>query len=155
RSLEALYRGLGDEDAMMQKLAYCVFGVNATAPSTDTFLHAFVPRRHVDHLHCDAILAIAASRDGEALTAKIFEEEDGGSHGQRPGLDLGRKVARWFSENPRRVGVVLGGHGLVTWGESSRECYEASLSAVNRAARAIAEAQAESRPTFGSAVLAP
>ncbi|HTD51470.1 MAG TPA: bifunctional rhamnulose-1-phosphate aldolase/short-chain dehydrogenase, partial [Thermoanaerobaculia bacterium] len=153
RGLAATSRGLEDEDAMMEKLRYCVFGINPTAPSIDTFLHAFLPHRHVDHLHCDAILAIAAAAHGEALTQKIFGGEVGWIPWQRPGFDLGRKVAEWFAGNPQAKGVILGSHGLVTWGETSRQCYETSLAVINQAAAALAEAQ--SRPAFGGAVMAP
>ena len=153
RGLHALYRGLEDEDAMMEKLRYCVFGVNPTAPSIDTFLHVFLPRRHVDHLHCDAILAIAAARDGEALTREIFGGEVGWIPWQRPGFDLGRKVGEWFAGNRAAKGVVLGSHGLVTWAETSRECYETSLAVINRAARALADSK--SGRMLGHTVVAP
>jgi len=152
-SLAALSTSLEDEDAMMEKLRYCVFGINPTAPSIDTFLHAFLPHRHVDHLHCDAILAIAASADGATLTQKIFGGEVGWIPWQRPGFDLGRKVGEWFAGNSGAKGVILGSHGLVAWGETSRQCYDTSLAIINQAAGALV--QAPSRPAFGGAVMAP
>jgi rhamnulose-1-phosphate aldolase/alcohol dehydrogenase len=133
-SLKSLYRGLEYEDEMVEKFLHCTFNLNARAASIDTPLHAFVPYAHVDHMHPDALIAIAASRNSETLTREIFGAEIGWLPWQRPGFDLGLKLGKLASENPHLTGVVLGGHGLFTWGATARESYRTTLRIINRAA---------------------
>jgi rhamnulose-1-phosphate aldolase/alcohol dehydrogenase len=133
--LRSIYRGLEDEDEMVALFNHCTFNLNPRATSIDTPLHGFVPHPHVDHVHADAVIAIAASENAEALTSKIYEGELGFLPWQRPGFDLGLKLGALAEANPNLRGVVLGGHGLFTWGPTSRDCYRTTLEMINRAAR--------------------
>src|ERR1700675_2591493 len=132
-SLKQLYRGIAHEDEMVALFNHCTFNLNPRAPSIDTSLHAFVPHRHVDHVHADAVIAIAASSNAEALTAGVFEGKLGYLPWQRPGFDLGLKLGEMATRHPEYVGVVLGGHGLFTWGETSKSCYEETLRVISQA----------------------
>jgi rhamnulose-1-phosphate aldolase/alcohol dehydrogenase len=146
-TLKSHYRGLAHEDEMVHKLPYCTFDLNPRAASIDTPLHAFVPFAHVDHMHPDAVIAIAAAEHSQALTQRIFGDEIGWLPWQRPGFDLGLKLERLARDNPRLSGVVLGGHGLFTWGHTARDCYRATLRVINRAAEWLAANQ--KTPAFG------
>jgi rhamnulose-1-phosphate aldolase/alcohol dehydrogenase len=148
-SLKGTYKGLYQEDEMVALFNHCTFNLNPRAPSIDTSLHAFVPHRHVDHVHADAVIAVAASQNAEALTARIFEGRLGYLPWQRPGFDLGLKLGEMAAKHPEYVGVVLGGHGLFTWGETSKSCYEETLRIISQAA-AWLEAH-ERQPPFGGA----
>ncbi|HEY1944160.1 MAG TPA: bifunctional rhamnulose-1-phosphate aldolase/short-chain dehydrogenase [Roseiarcus sp.] len=148
-SLKGLYRGLAHEDEMVALFDHCTFNLNPRATSIDTPLHAFVPHAHVDHVHADAVIAIAASKNAEALTERIFAGKLGFLPWQRPGFDLGLKLGKMASSNPDLVGVVLGGHGLFTWGETAKSCYEATLAVINQAAEWLAAN--ERRPAFAGA----
>jgi rhamnulose-1-phosphate aldolase/alcohol dehydrogenase len=132
--LKDIYKGLDREDEMVALFNHCTFNLNPRAPSIDTSLHAFVPHRHVDHVHADAVIAIAASNDAQALTARIFAGKLGFLPWQRPGFDLGLKLGAMAAKHPEYVGVVLGGHGLFTWGETSKSCYEETLRVISQAA---------------------
>ncbi|MEM9196707.1 MAG: bifunctional rhamnulose-1-phosphate aldolase/short-chain dehydrogenase [Pseudomonadota bacterium] len=147
--LKALYRGVEHEDEMVARFNHCVFDLNPRAPSIDTPLHAFVPHRHVDHVHPDAVIAIAASRDSEALTAEVFGGALGYLPWQRPGFDLGLKLGRLATEHPDLQGVVLGGHGLFTWHDDARACYFLTLQMIRTAADWLAAKR--SGPIFGGA----
>jgi rhamnulose-1-phosphate aldolase/alcohol dehydrogenase len=137
-SLRSIYRGLAHEDEMVALYNHCTFNLNPRATSIDTTLHGFVPHAHVDHVHADAVIAIAASEDAEALTREVFGGELGFLPWQRPGFDLGLKLGAMAEANPHYEGVVLGGHGLFTWGSTSKGCYETTLKMINRAARWLA-----------------
>ena len=117
---------------------HCTFDLNPRAASIDTPLHGFVPYPHVDHVHADAVIAIAASENAEELTRKAFGEKIGFLPWQRPGFDLGLKLGAMANANPKLTGVVLGGHGLFTWGESAKACYETTINIINRAAAWLA-----------------
>ncbi|MEK0082294.1 bifunctional rhamnulose-1-phosphate aldolase/short-chain dehydrogenase [Benzoatithermus flavus] len=132
-ALKGLYRGLAHEDAMVGLLPHCTFGLNPRAASIDTPLHAYLPYRHVDHMHPDAVIAIAAAKRSRELTREVFGEEIGWLPWQRPGFDLGLKLERIARENPHYVGVVLGGHGLFTWADDARSCYETTLRIIQKA----------------------
>ncbi|HTR12087.1 MAG TPA: bifunctional rhamnulose-1-phosphate aldolase/short-chain dehydrogenase, partial [Roseiarcus sp.] len=136
--LKSVYRGLAHEDEMVALFNHCTFNLNPRATSIDTPLHGFVPHRHVDHVHADAVIAIAASDNAEELTRKIFEGELGFLPWQRPGFDLGLKLGAMAEANPQLKGVVLGGHGLFTWGPTSKACYETTLAIINKAAAWLA-----------------
>ncbi|MDR3372728.1 MAG: bifunctional rhamnulose-1-phosphate aldolase/short-chain dehydrogenase [Ancalomicrobiaceae bacterium] len=151
-ALKGLYRGLDHEDEMVGYLAHCTFDLNPRAASIDTPLHAFVPYEHVDHVHPDAVIAIAASALSEDLTHEVFGSEMGYLPWQRPGFDLGLKIGRLASEHPEYVGVVLGGHGVFTWGHTAKSCYETTLRILQRAADWLAEH--EVKPSFGGARVA-
>ncbi len=133
-SIKGLYSSLDQEDAMVHALNHCTFNLNPRAPSIDTCLHGYVPFAHVDHVHSDAVIAIAASRDSERLTKEIFGEEMGYLPWQRPGIDLGIKLGKMAEENPDFVGVVLGSHGLFTWDHTAKDCYDTTLRIINQAA---------------------
>src|ERR1700728_1733052 len=134
-SLRSVYRGLEHEDEMVALYNHCTFNLNPRATSIDTTLHGFVPHRHVDHVHADAVIAIAASENAEALTKEIYGGELGFLPWQRPGFDLGLKLGAMAEANPNLKGVVLGGHGLFTWGPTSKECYRITLEMINKAAQ--------------------
>jgi rhamnulose-1-phosphate aldolase/alcohol dehydrogenase len=144
--LKDIYKGLDQEDEMVALFNHCTFNLNPRAPSIDTSLHAFVPHRHVDHVHADAVIAIAASNDAEALTARIFAGKLGFLPWQRPGFDLGLKLGAMATKHPEYVGVVLGGHGLFTWGETSKSCYEETLRVISQAAAWLGAH--ETQPSF-------
>ena len=133
-ALQKLYGGIDQEDEMVALFDHCTFNLNPRATSIDTPLHAFVPHRHVDHVHADAVIAVAASANAEALTANIYGDEIGFLPWQRPGFDLGLKLGKMATEHPEYVGVVLGGHGLFTWGPTSKACYETTLRIIQKAA---------------------
>ncbi|MDP9136559.1 MAG: bifunctional rhamnulose-1-phosphate aldolase/short-chain dehydrogenase, partial [Pseudomonadota bacterium] len=151
-SLKGLYRGLDQEDEMVQNLNHCIFGLNPRPPSIDTCLHGYVPRIHVDHVHADPVIAVAASEDAEALTREIYGREMGFLPWQRPGIDLGIKLGRMAEDNPGYVGVVLGSHGLFTWADDAKSCYETTLRIINKAALWL-EANRK-LPAFGGAGVA-
>ena len=144
RALRHRYRGLEHEDEMTVLLDECrvgsaASGIGGAAPSIDTAMHALLPARHVDHLHPDAIIALAAAEDGEKLTEACFGRELAWVPWQRPGFDLGLRIEALHRDNPGLRGVVLGGHGLTTWGDTSAECRATSLEAIRRAGRFLAE----------------
>jgi rhamnulose-1-phosphate aldolase/alcohol dehydrogenase len=138
-ALEGRYRGLAQEDEMVGFLPHCAFGLNPRAASIDTPLHAFLPFAHVDHMHPDSVIALAAARDGEAATAKIFGGQVGWLSWQRPGFDLGLRLRDAARANPRLRGIVMQGHGLISWGETSEACYENTLEIIRRAATYLNE----------------
>jgi rhamnulose-1-phosphate aldolase/alcohol dehydrogenase len=131
--LKRLYRGIAHEDEMVGYLPHCTFDLNPRAASIDTPLHAYLPYRHVDHVHPDAVIAIAASARSEELTREIYGDEIGWLPWQRPGFELGLKLEAIARANPHQVGCVLGGHGLFTWAEDGRACYEITLRIIQRA----------------------
>jgi rhamnulose-1-phosphate aldolase/alcohol dehydrogenase len=131
--LDSRYREVEDEDRMVGLYPQCAFNLSARAPSIDTPLHAFIDRAHVDHMHPDAVIAIAASSDSRELTREIYGDDIGWLPWIRPGFELGLRLRRFVAENPRARGVLLEAHGLFTWGASSRECYEVTLQVINRA----------------------
>ena len=146
-SLKGLYRGLAHEDEMVGLFNHCTFNLNPRATSIDTPLHAFVPHRHVDHVHADAVIAIAASADAERLTREVFGGKLGFLPWRRPGFDLGLKLGEMAARHPEYVGVVLGGHGLFTWAETSKACYETTLRVIQQAADWLVAH--EKKPSFG------
>ena len=148
-SLKGLYKTLDQEDAMVHALNHCIFDLNPRAPSIDTCLHGYVPYAHVDHVHSDAVIAIAASEDSERLTKEIFGDEMGYLPWQRPGIDLGIKLGEMAKKNPQFVGVVLGSHGLFTWGRTAKECYDTTLRIINKAA--VGLERTREKPTFKGA----
>ncbi|NNC91887.1 MAG: bifunctional rhamnulose-1-phosphate aldolase/short-chain dehydrogenase, partial [Acidimicrobiia bacterium] len=134
RALRDRYVDLSQEDELHQLLDHCAFGPPGAAPSIDTSMHALLPAAHVDHLHPDPVIALAASADGEALTREIFGEEIGWVPWQRPGFDLAIKIDNLREANASLRGVIMGGHGLSTWAETSDECERISLDVIRRAA---------------------
>lgn len=134
-SLEALYEGLDQEDGMVDYLPHCTFDLNPRAASIDTPLHAYLPFAHVDHVHPDAIISLAASTGGEETTRTIWGGEIGWLPWQRPGFDLGLKLRDYVAANRGLRGVVLAGHGIICWGNSAGECYDNTISIIADAVR--------------------
>src|SRR6478735_3783190 len=149
RSLENVYRGLAYEDEMVELFNHCIFDLKSKAPSIDTPLHGFLPFKHIDHLHPDAAIAIAAAKDGKRITQELF----GGSivcvEWQRPGFDLGLKLKKCLDENPGIRGIMLGSHGLFTWGDTSYESYINTLEVVERCSLYLEENYGRKRAVFG------
>lgn len=149
-ALKSLYRGPAFEDEMVGYLPHCAFGLNPRAASIDTPLHAYAPRKHVDHVHADAIVAIAASEDSQALTREIFGGRIGWLAWRRPGYELGLLLEAFCLENPGAEGVVLESHGLFAWADEAKRCYEATIGAINRASQWLGE-RGGGAPAFGGA----
>lgn len=133
QALKGRYRGLEHEDEMVGYLPHCTFNLNPRAASIDTPLHAYIAHKHVDHMHPDSCIAIAACKNSRELTAKIFEGELGWLPWQRPGYDLGLKLEQVSRDNPELKGIILEGHGLFTWGDTAKSCYETTLAIIKRA----------------------
>ncbi|MGB5048748.1 MAG: bifunctional rhamnulose-1-phosphate aldolase/short-chain dehydrogenase, partial [Caldilineaceae bacterium] len=155
RSLRAIYdraeeKGVKTaiEDEMVVLYTHCVYNLNPRATSIDTPLHSFIPAAHVDHTHPNAVIAIAAAKNSEALTAEIFGDEIGWVGWQRPGYDLGLKMGDLARQNPGYKGLVMGGHGLINWADDDKACYELSLEIIEKAAQYIASRDKGDR-TFG------
>ncbi|MEX0853993.1 MAG: bifunctional rhamnulose-1-phosphate aldolase/short-chain dehydrogenase [Bauldia sp.] len=151
--LKTLYRGFDHEDEMVALLAHCTFNLNPRAPSIDTPLHAFLPCTNVDHMHPVAVIAIATSKNSRALTREIYGDTIGWLQWRRPGFELGLMLETFARENPRAVGVVLESHGLFTWADDGRACYETTIAAINKAITWLA-ARAGSKPAFGGKAVA-
>ena len=143
-ALKGLYRGVDYEDEMVGFLPHCTFNLNPRAASIDTALHAYVPRPHVDHVHADAIIAIAASENSQDLTQQIFGKRIGWLPWKRPGYELGLWLEQFCIDNPDADGVVLGSHGLFTWGDTAKACYDCTIDVINIATAWLAEQTAGS-----------
>ncbi len=149
RSLEKVYRGIAHEDEMVALFNHCIFDLDSKAPSIDTPLHGFLPFSHIDHLHPDAAIAIAASKEGRQITQELFKGAIGWVDWQRPGFDLGLKLRACLQENPGIRGIMLGSHGLFTWGDTAFESYRNTLEVVEKCAEYITEHSGKRRPVFG------
>lgn len=154
RSLQGLYRGQAAEDEMVDFYPHCTHGLNPRAASIDTPLHGLIDKPHVDHMHPDAVIAIAASTNSRELTATIWGGEIGWLPWVRPGFELGVRLQRFVRENPNAKGVVLEAHGLFTWGETQKECYETTIVTINRAISWLADHKSPSHP-FGRIIAPP
>ena len=149
RSLTNVYKGLAHEDEMVELFNHCIFDLASKAPSIDTPLHGFLPFKHIDHLHPDAAIAIAASKDGQRITNELFEGKIGWVDWQRPGFDLGLKIKKCLEENPGIRGIMLGSHGLFTWGDTAYNCYINSLEVIEKCAEFIESSVEKNPPVFG------
>ena len=152
--LEKLYRGVEHEDEMVGFLPHCTFNLNPRAASIDTALHGFQAYEHVDHVHPDAIIALAAAQGGEAATREIWGGKVGWLPWKRPGFDLGLQLRDFVKANPGLRGVMLAGHGIICWGDSSRACYDNTISLVADAAKYL-NARLARGPAFGGQIVAP
>ncbi len=154
-ALERSYKGVETEDDMVAMYPLCTFGNNPVAASIDTPLHGFLPFPHIDHLHPDWGIALAASANGKSKMAE-FNREFGHSlvwlPWQRPGFELGMMLRRAVAENPGCDGIVLGGHGLFTWGQTQRECYLNTLNIIDQIGQFIERHVIERRGTAKGAV---
>ncbi|MCH7409361.1 bifunctional aldolase/short-chain dehydrogenase [Belliella sp. DSM 111904] len=149
RALEGIYKGIEFEDEMVGLFNHCIYDLDSKAPSIDTPLHAFLPFKHIDHLHPDAAIAIAASKDGEKITQELFDGQIAWIPWQRPGFDLGLQLKKALDENPGIRGIMLGGHGLFTWGDTAYECYINSLEVIEKASQYLEDNYGKTRPVFG------
>jgi len=147
--LKKVYRGLEYEDEMVALFNHCIYDLNSRAPSIDTPLHGLLPFKHIDHLHPDALIAIAAAEDSEKITKEIWGDTMGWVPWQRPGFDLGLQLEKCLNENPSIRGIVLGSHGVFTWGETSYECYVNSLEVIEAASHYIEDKVAKNSSVFG------
>ena len=156
-ALENVYQGIEKEDIMVELFNHCIFDLASKAPSIDTPLHGFLPFKHIDHLHPDAAIAIAAAKDGEKITQELFNGEIGWVGWQRPGFDLGLQLRTCLNEAAAKgiklKGIMLGSHGLFTWGDTSYECYLNTLDIVEKCSPEASVAPAPRggviHPTFG------
>ncbi len=139
RSLKNVYRGIEHEDEMVELFNHCIYDLSSKAPSIDTPLHGFLPFKHIDHLHPDAAIAIAAAKDGEKITKELFGGTIGWVKWQRPGFDLGLQLKQCLDENPGIRGIMLGSHGLFTWGDTAYESYINTLDVIERCAAYVEE----------------
>ncbi|MEM6283847.1 MAG: bifunctional rhamnulose-1-phosphate aldolase/short-chain dehydrogenase, partial [Chloroflexota bacterium] len=138
------------EDRMVSLYPHAVYNLNPRAASIDTPLHGFIPFCHVDHTHPNAAIAIAACSNGKQLTEEIYGGEVAWVDWQRPGFDLGLLMQHTIEENPGIVGIMMGGHGLINWADDDKECYELSLTLIEKAARYLEEHDLGEQ-TFGGA----
>jgi rhamnulose-1-phosphate aldolase/alcohol dehydrogenase len=149
QNLTKVYRGLAHEDEMVALFNHCIFDLDSKAPSIDTPLHGFLPFKHIDHLHPDAAIAIAASKDGERITRELFNGTIGWVNWQRPGFDLGLQLKACLEANPGIRGIMLGSHGLFTWGDTAYACYINSLEVIEQCAAYIEEQVVKNGSVFG------
>lgn len=152
-ALENVYEGIDTEDKMVGLFNHCIFDLNSKAPSIDTPLHGFLPFKHIDHLHPDAAIAIAAAKDGQQITETLFGGEIGWVGWQRPGFDLGLQLRTCLEEAASRGiqlrGIMLGSHGLFTWGDTAYESYLNTLEVIEKCAEYLIERKPNQRPSFG------
>src|SRR5689334_30588 len=148
-SLKNVYRGLEFEDEMVELFNHCIYDLSSKAPSIDTPLHGFLPFAHIDHLHPDAAIAIAAAKDGKKITQELFGGKIGWVEWQRPGFDLGLKLRKCLDENPGIRGIMLGSHGLFTWGDTAFESYINTLEVIETCAEYLEENLGKRGPVFG------
>src|SRR5580692_4005754 len=139
RALVDVYPGIDRDDEMVAAFDFCLWGKGGAAPSIDTAMHGLLDAAHVDHLHPDAGIALAAARDGEALTKACFGDRVAWLPWRRPGFQLGLDIARVQREHPAAIGVILGGHGITAWGATSGECETRSLEIIGTAQRYLDE----------------
>ena len=137
-ALENVYEGIETEDRMVELFNHCIFDLSSKAPSIDTPLHGFLPFKHIDHLHPDAAIAIAAAKDGAKITKELFNGEIGWVDWQRPGFDLGLQLRTCLNEAAEKgiklKGIMLGSHGLFTWGDTAYESYVNTLDVIEKCA---------------------
>jgi len=149
RALKNVYRGIDHEDEMVELFNHCIYDLASKAPSIDTPLHGFLPFNHIDHLHPDAAIAIAAAKDGKKITKELFNDTIGWVEWQRPGFDLGLKLKQCLDENPGIRGIMLGSHGLFTWGDTAYESYINTLEVIERCAEYLQDNFGKRKPVFG------
>ena len=153
RALVDVYPGVEREDEMVAAFDFCAFGKGGAAPSIDTAMHGLVEAAHVDHLHPDAGIAFATAADGAALTRECFGGRVAWVPWRRPGFQLGLDIAAIRREHPEAIGVILGGHGITAWGDTSDECETRSLEIIAAAQKFIDE-RGNPQP-FGSTLIEP
>ncbi len=153
RNLKNRYRGIAHEDEMVELFNHCIYDLASKAPSIDTPLHGFLPFKHIDHLHPDAAIAIAAAKDGKKITQELFQGTIGWVEWQKPGFDLGLQLKACLDANPGIRGIMLGSHGLFTWGDTAYESYINTLEVIERCAQYLEDHYGKKGPVFGGAKL--
>ncbi len=153
-ALESHYTGDDDDDKMVGFLPHCTFNLNNRAASIDTPLHSLLPYKHIDHVHPDAIIALAASSGGEVATKELWGGEIGWLPWKRPGFTLGVQIRDFAKANPEAKGAMLAGHGIICWANSAEECYEQTVRLIAQAATYLNDKLAGG-PAFGGAKVAP
>jgi rhamnulose-1-phosphate aldolase/alcohol dehydrogenase len=148
------YAGPDDDDKMVGYLPHCTFNLNGRAASIDTPLHSLLPFAHVDHVHPDAIIALAASSTGEAATREIWGGKIGWLPWKRPGYTLGVMLRDYVAAHPGVEGVMMAGHGIICWADSAKACYEHTVELIAGAAKYLNAKQA-GVPAFGGQAVAP
>jgi rhamnulose-1-phosphate aldolase/alcohol dehydrogenase len=146
--LEKLYRGVEYEDEMVGYLPHCTFSLNPRAASIDTPLHAYLDFEHIDHVHPDSLIALAASSGGEQATKEIWGGRIGWLPWKRPGFELALWLRDLVAENSDLRGAMLAGHGIICWGKTSKDCYDNTISLIADAANYLNEKLAGG-PAFG------
>lgn len=147
-NLKNIYRGLEHEDEMVELFNHCIYDLASKAPSIDTPLHGFLPFKHIDHLHPDAAIAIAAAKDGKKITQELFSGTIGWVEWRRPGFELGLELKKCLDDNPGIRGIMLGSHGLFTWGDTAFESYINTLEVIERCAQYIEDSVSKTK-VFG------
>lgn len=155
-SLERRYRGVEFEDEMVGMYPMCTFGENPVAASIDTSLHGFLPFEHIDHLHPDWGIALAAAANGREKMEE-FNQQFGQKlvwvPWQRPGFELGMMLRKAVQDNPGCDGIVLGGHGLFTWGDTQRDCYMNTITIIDQLGQFVMDhAEKKGDKIFGGQV---
>ncbi|WP_299307201.1 bifunctional rhamnulose-1-phosphate aldolase/short-chain dehydrogenase [uncultured Croceicoccus sp.] len=153
-ALETHYEGEQDDDKMVGFLPHCTFNLNSRAASIDTPLHSLLPYKHIDHVHPDAIIALAASSGGEAATKDIWGGEIGWLPWKRPGFTLGVMIRDFARANPQAKGAMLAGHGIICWADTAKDCYAQTVRLIADAAQYLNDRMA-GKPAFGGATHAP
>ncbi|MDQ2721153.1 MAG: bifunctional aldolase/short-chain dehydrogenase [Bacteroidota bacterium] len=148
-NLKKIYRGINHEDEMVELFNHCIYDLASKAPSIDTPLHGFLPFKHIDHLHPDAAIAIASAKDGENITKQLFNGKIGWVNWQRPGFDLGLQLKECLAANPGIRGIMLGSHGLFTWGDTAYESYVNTLEVIERCSEHLEKNYGKKREVFG------
>jgi len=149
RSLKNIYRGVEHEDEMVELFNHCIFDLSSKAPSIDTPLHGFLPFAHIDHLHPDAAIAIAAAKDGKRITQELFNGTIGWVEWKKPGFELGLQLKQCLDENPGIRGIMLGSHGLFTWGDTAHESYLNTLEVIEICSDYLHQNYGKKGPVFG------
>lgn len=148
-SLKNVYRGVEHEDEMVELFNHSIFDLNSKAPSIDTPLHGFLPFKHIDHLHPDAAIAIAAAKDGRQITQDLFGGTIGWVEWKKPGFELGLQLKACLDANPGIRGIMLGSHGLFTWGDTAYESYINTLEVIEKCAEYLEQNYGKKGPVFG------
>lgn len=147
-ALESHYSGDDDDDKMVGFLPHCTFNLNGRAASIDTPLHSLLPYKHIDHVHPDAIIALAASSGGEAATKELWGDDIGWLPWKRPGFTLGVQIRDFARANPKAKGAMLAGHGIICWADTAKDCYDQSVRLIAEAADYL-NAKLAKGPAFG------
>ena len=149
RSLKNIYRGVEHEDEMVALFNHCIYDLDSKAPSIDTPLHGFLPFKHIDHLHPDAAIAIAAAKDGKKITEELFGGTVGWVEWKKPGFELGLQLKACLDANPGIRGIMLGSHGLFTWGDTAYESYVSTLDVIEKCSEYLNQNYGKKGPIFG------